>query len=110
MRVIALLALVLTAACSDPLGTLFGNRYALDVAATACWSAFSVDFAVDAGGIGEWAGGGRVVADSGTPTEARFFPPSGGRGADYVRGTFTDPHGIMTGGGDCEGRATLARI
>ena len=109
MRRFAVLALLSLAACTDPLGLQFPHRWTMHVDASACWSAFSVDFSVDGNGIGQWSGGGRVVADGSNPSEARFFPESGGRGADYARGTFTDPHGIMTGGGACVSDAELVR-
>lgn len=108
MRGIAVLVLLVLAGCTDPLAILT-NRWTMDVAATPCWAAFSVSFSLDGNGIGEWGSGGRAVADGPTPTEVRFFPASGGRGADYARGTFTDPHAILTGGGTCVADATIAR-
>ena len=109
MRYLAAALAISLAACTDPLAPTLPNRYAMHVAPSACWTAFSVDFAVDGRGIGEWDGGGRVVADGASPTEARFFPAGGGRGADYAAGTFSDPHGIMTGGGACTAAAELVR-
>lgn len=113
------------AACSNPAGPEFPERWRLDVAASPCWGAFAIEYVVQedaAGVIGEWYAGGdwsRVVGEyQGGAFLLRFYQMGGGPGADFtgsartateLRGTFQDPHGAITGGGSCEAEAVAIR-
>lgn len=109
MRKLLPVLLVLLPACNDPVATLRGDRWTMRAEASDCWPSFSIDFALDANGIGHWQRGGRVVADGTSPTWVAFYPLAGGRKAEYRDGAFRDPHGVLTEGGACVAAAELVR-
>lgn len=121
MRRLLFASLFFLAGCSDPLAP-YVEQWSMHVEASECWPAFSLNFeagrhpAIDPDGVvGYWWHGdaesekATVVGTlSSDHAELRFFPLEGGLGADFVDGTFTDPHGSVTDGGDCAAAGELS--